>query len=173
MRTLIAILMVASAIGCHGPLTKPMVDPLNEEDQKTIDDSWTNLLTPSDRHDRLLLLDVILSKQLFQVGVDRLQMTSEKTVGGDLLIMEVRFDRQQPEFDQFTITLVGHDQRELRREKFTRFEIDERLMYLYDSSCDYENPEEMTPSEIAECEAIRAERNARFHEMAAATQPAE
>ena len=38
-------------VGCHGPLTKPMVDRLDEQIQQTVDDAWLNMFTPPDRLD--------------------------------------------------------------------------------------------------------------------------
>ena len=88
--------MCLVVIGC-GPMSKPMVVRLEEESQTAIDGAWENMLTPVDRLDRILLLDTVLANQLHQLGVDHLHFVSEKEVAGGVLIMEVVFDREEPE----------------------------------------------------------------------------
>ena len=105
---LVLVAVCLFVVGCHGPLTKPMVDRLDEETQQKVDDAWLNMFTPPDRLDRTLLLDVILSGQLHQYGVDYLRLVSEKHVGDGLVVMEVRYDREDPAFDEFSVSYVDN-----------------------------------------------------------------
>ena len=117
-------------VGC-GPLTTPMVSRLDEESQGKVDEVWGKLFVPPDRLDRTLLLDVILSGQLHQLGVDDLRLVSEKRAGDGLVVMEVRFNRDHPEFDEFAITYKDAQGREMRREQFSPRDIQNRLEFLF------------------------------------------
>ena len=155
-------------VGCHGPLTKPMVDRLDEETQEKVDDAWLNMFTPSDRLDRTLLLDVILSGQLHQYGVDYLRLISEKHVGDGLVVMEVRYDREDPAFDEFSVSYVGAEGYETRRERFTREEVEEEIRFLFASE---EVTDDMDADTRAAVELRIAEREARMEEIQAVLTP--
>jgi hypothetical protein len=145
-----------------------MVTRLPEEQQKEVDSAWDNMLRPPDRLDRVLLLDTILSSQLWQLGIDRLDLTSEKRYADGWIRMEVRFDREHPELDEFALTLLDKTGRQLRRERYTREEVDERFAFLA-GGCDVMEGE--TPEEASRRTAF--ERRKRKEEIAAATQPAD
>src|SRR5580765_3227054 len=96
---------LVSLTGCMmGPLTIPMVQRLEPESQRMVDESWKNMLTPPQRLDRTLLLDVICNMQLFQVGVDRVNFRSEKDVPDGKVVMEIDFRRDRVNRDRFTVT---------------------------------------------------------------------
>ena len=165
---LVLVAVCLFVVGCHGPLTKPMVDRLDEETQQKVDDAWLNMFTPPDRLDRTLLLDVILSGQLHQYGVDYLRLVSEKHVGDGLVVMEVRYDREDPAFDEFSVSYVDNEGYEVRRERFTREEVEEEICFLL-------TQEEVTDDMDAETrEAVElriAEREARMEEIQAVLAP--
>lgn len=125
------VAMTLPATGCHGPLTKPMVDRLDDQTQAKVDDAWSNLFAPPDRLERTLLLDAIISAQLYQLGVDSLHMISEKRVGDGLVMMEVQYCRDFPALDEFSVTCVDHAGMEVRRERFTRADVQDRIEFLY------------------------------------------
>lgn len=165
MRT-IAIGAVLVLAGC-GPMTKPMVTRLPDESQKQVDSSWDNMLRPPNRLDRILLLDTILGYQLWQLGIDRLDLTSEKRYADGWIRMEVRFDREHPELDEFALTVLDKTGKQLRRERYSQEEVDERFQFLA-GVCEAREGE--TPEDASRRTAI--ERRARKEEIAAATQPA-
>jgi hypothetical protein len=148
-----------------------MVHRLSEEEQRHVEDAWYNMLTPPDRLDRTLLLDTVIRYQLHHLGVDYLRMTSEKAVGDGLVVMEVRYDRTDPAFDEFEIAYVDSDGYEIRRERYSHDEVRERFEYLHGPivrSCS-EDDEGPTEEEI---ERLGAEHAARIEHIEAATQPA-
>jgi hypothetical protein len=151
--------------GC-GPLTQPMVERLPPEEQKHVDDAWQNMFSPPDRLDRTLLLDVLITQQAHQRGVDRLDLVSEKCVGKGRAVMTVRFDRQHPEFDEFTIAYLDDQGRELRRERYSSAEIQERIHLLFRPSIP-----ESQPVDWQRYEEQEKLRQARMNEIEAATQP--
>lgn len=169
MRCLILLLPIVLS-GCRGPLGVPMVERLGEEEQQYVDEAWRNMLAPPDRLDRTLLLDALVYYQLHHQGVDYLRMTSEKDVAGGLVVMDVRYDRDNPTFDVFEFTFVDAEGNELRRERYTHAEVLERFNYLcmgptrMDRECG-----EPVPDEV---QRRQAEHNARMEEIRAATQPA-
>ena len=167
MRVLLSTICLF-AVGCHGPLTKPMVDRLDEGTQQKVDDAWVNMLTPPERLDRTLLLDVILSGQLHQFGVDYLRLVSEKHVGLGLVVMEVRYDREDPAFDEFTVTYLDSEGYEVRRERFTREDVNERVDFLFSPISFWED---MDPELRQEKELLTAEREARQAEIKAVLAP--
>jgi len=102
-----------------------MTTLLAEEDQKTFDGMWNNMLTPVNRVDRQTLLDTVNVYMMFQLGVDRLHLTSEKYLASGKVVMEVDCDRASPLTDQFTITVLDERGRTVRRERYSRAEVDE------------------------------------------------
>lgn len=177
--TSLTIVLLASglfAAGCHGPLTRPMVQRLDEDSQAEVDESWNNMMASPERLNHTLLLDVILTSQFHQRGVDRLNMVSEKRVNDGWIIMEVRYDRRNPSFDAFTVTYVDKAGVERRRESYSREDIDTRIAYLYER-CPEEcqggcYPEDQVTEVCRKAMEVREkEIEARMEEVAAATQP--
>jgi hypothetical protein len=157
-------------VGCYGPMTRPMVERLPEEQQQDIDNAWVNMFSPPDRLDHTLLLDVIVTMELFQKGVDRLWMVSEKRAGAGLVVMEVRFDRDDPTFDEFTVTYVDGLGREVRRERYAREEIHKRAAFLFMYPDLPDDADAATREERIREHAKQQE--ARKEEIRAATRPA-
>lgn len=167
MRVTLISLCLLTVAGC-GPLMRPMVDRLDDQTQARVDDTWDNMFSPVDRLDRTLLLDVILVGQLHQYGVDRLHMVSEKYVGDGLVVMEVSFDRAVPEADEFVVAYVDGDGYEIRRESYTREDIEDRIAFLFAPPVD---TEDWPPEERERHEALELEREARRAEISAILSP--
>lgn len=165
MRRLSVLLLIVG--GC-GPLTGPMVERLPAEAQEQVDGIWQNIFSPPGRLDRTLLLDVLISIQAHQRGVDRLDMVSEKRVGEGRVIMIIRFDREHPEFDEYTITYTDERGREVRRERYTPQEIQQRFEFLYGRPSVTDGTREISKEDRERCRAVEA----RMKEIEAATQPA-
>ena len=158
--------------GC-GPLSRPMVHRLEDKQQRTVDEVWNNILTPTDRLDRTLLLDIILDRRLHEMGVDRLEFVSEKHVGDGLVRMEVHFERERPENDAFVFTCFDAAGHQVRQERYTREEVQDRIDFLYGPMIVREGKEAKPRGGRKKKLASKAEREARRAEMTAATQPAE
>lgn len=109
--------------GC-GPLQTPLPPRLDDEHQKSIDESWDKALSPVDRFNNQSLLDTLVITQGYQLGVDKLEFRSEKNFSGGVVVMESRFDRQAPERDLFTVTVQDRQGRALRQERYTREQIE-------------------------------------------------
>ena len=119
-----ALLFCSGIVGC-GPMgATPLPTRLDEENQKIVDDAWGRAFGPMQQLDRQGLLDFILSVYGYQLGVDRLEFRSEKTVADGIVVMSVRYDRQHPETDRFEIQLLDSTGEKLRSEGFNREEID-------------------------------------------------
>jgi len=162
-------------IGGCGPLTVPMVQRLEEKDQQQIDEAWSCMLSPPDRLDRTVLLDTIISFQLYQLGVDSLRMVSDKSVDGGTVVMEVRFDRGEPDHDEFTFVYRDARGRDVRRESYTRSEVEERVKVLFEPVCLPSEPEivaQMDPQEVEDLRRRQAEQDEAQEAVRAATQPA-
>ncbi len=114
---------------CHGPLSTPMVQRLDDEQQARVDDAWHNLLWDVQQHDRALLLDVLMFRQFYQRGVDTLEMTSTKRVGDRLVVLRVVYDHAVPEDDAFTVTVYDAHDEVLRDEHYTREDVDEAIEF--------------------------------------------
>lgn len=167
------VLMIPNA-GCRWGST-PMPVRLSEESQKNVDDAWNNALNPPTRLDRDLLLDVMISYDMYWTGVDRVRATVEKDLNPGRVVMELHYDRSQPaETDAFIVTCFNQYDGIQRVEHFSRADIDSRHEELYGGKlimvADSEN---LTDEEKA---AMEQEAN-RIHErqlqIIAATQPAE
>lgn len=123
MRTTLPFILLVLLTGC-GPLFVPMLPRLKPEDQQAVDQMWDNLLTPVQRVDRETLLDANIAYWMYAIGVDRMQMRSEKYFSGGTAIMEMDCDRANPDVDQFSITVVDTRGRTVRRERYTRAEVE-------------------------------------------------
>jgi hypothetical protein len=166
-RRMLTILTPLLLSGC-GPLTAPLTLPLCPEQQKIIDESWNNMLAPADRLDRELLFDVVAAGSLYQLGVDRLHLRSEKNYNHGQVIMEIDCDRASPNTDQFTITILDERAQTIRRERYSREEIEERLKALYESPLAEQKDKPESPEQAQR----RLEREKHQQRIAAATQPA-
>ena len=165
-RRILTILTPLLLSGC-GPLTAPLTLPLCPDQQKIVDQSWNNMLAPADRLDRELLFDVVAAGSLYQLGVDRLHLRSEKNYNHGRVIMEIDCDRASPNTDQFTITILDERAQTMRRERYTRQEIEERMRDLCEVSITQKDKPE-SPEQAQR----RLEREKHHQRIAAATQPA-
>lgn len=183
-RLILILGAILASAGC-GPLSQPMVVRLPPEKQAEADSAWQNMFDPPDRLDRTLLLDVLIANQYFQIGVDRLAMTSEKDTPEGRIVMEVSYDRHEPEYDAFAVTYYGHDGRQMRREVYRREDVERRIGFLFHlkplEETDVGHDTGSKPS-AGDTDASRApdtddssnrSRKARFSEIEAATRPAE
>jgi hypothetical protein len=109
-------------IGC-GPLSRPIPERLADEDQKQVDDAWTRALTPVGKPDRQTWLDVFVTTQAYETGVDSLTFRSEKKWAGGRVVMEVHYDRAKPAGDRFEVTVYDAAGKALRRERYSRDEV--------------------------------------------------
>src|SRR5690242_19906565 len=125
MRTFIArpvsLALLLAGLLCGGctPLRFPAVERLEPNRQAEVEDMWVNMLSPTGRLDRDLLLDVVSLYQLHSAGVDRLTMRSEKDYIGGRVSMEIAFDRMHPEADAFRIKIFDPGGRLVRAERYT------------------------------------------------------
>jgi hypothetical protein len=125
---------VLSAVGCNPIGPKPMVDRLSDDDQRAVTESWNKALQPVDKLDRQAFLDILVYGQAYQVGVDRLNLRSEKTFSGGVVVMEVHFDRARPAEDRFEVTIRDQAGKELRRVVYSRQEVELTFKDLYDQN---------------------------------------
>jgi len=185
MKRLFTTTVLLLAVGCSGPLTQPMVARLSDEAQQETDILWDTMLTPSDRLSRLALLKVVLAGQLYQSGVDRLEMVSEKHVDGGFVVMRVRYDREHPGLDEFVMELVDDEGTQLRHERYLRWEVEAHVEYLRGTVRNPGSEGEPTEEELHAMQAealgitqdelhqIEAEYDALMDDFRAAMQPAE
>jgi len=187
MRTVLATVMLvllATLAGC-GPLFVPMLPRLEPAEQAKVDQMWDNLLTPVQRVDHQTLLDANVRYWMYTVGVDRMRMTSEKHFTGGKAVMEIDCDRANPDADQFTITIFDDRGRTLRRERYSRAEVEESSRMLTYATLTVEVSDPTTqpatgpatepatrPAETPEERRCRLESERRRVAAAAATQPA-
>jgi hypothetical protein len=167
MRYLLIVAAALALAGC-GPLMGPMTVRLKAEEQKVVDGMWNNMLTPTNRLDHELLLDVLCENGLFQIGVDRLHMVAEKEWERGRVVMEIDCDRGAGEADQFTVTLLDERGRTVRRERYGRSEVEAR-MPLATVTSQSEMVEVGPPT--AEQDRRRVEIERRRERIRAATQP--
>ena len=154
--------------GYHGPLGIPMVERLSDDEQKQIDEGWGNMFTPAERLDRELLLDTLITYQLHHRGVDSLRLVSEKRIGENLVVMEIRFDLDDPEHDEFEISYVDSEGYELRRERFSHGEVLGLVNYLFCTSVFLPDKDEPPSDEELQ---RQAKHEARMEAIRTATQP--
>jgi hypothetical protein len=101
----------------------PAFERLNPDDQARIDGMWNNLLSDPQRLDRNLLLDVLITFQLHEQGVDRVTYHAEKDFSGGTVLMDVKFDRTKPLEDWFLIEIRDHNNKVLRKEHYSGDEV--------------------------------------------------
>jgi len=161
---------MAAGAGC-GPTTQPMVQRLPPESQQQVDVAWDNMLTPPSRLDRALLLDVIVCNRFHQTGVDRLVLRSEKRTRQGTVVLEVNFEKNDPARDEFVVRLVNSNGVELRRERYSRNDVETSTRLLWSGVSDVETPD-MTADERADVKKRRERHEQRARQIQAATQPA-
>jgi hypothetical protein len=117
-------------VGC-GPLQTPMPQRLSDEDQKNVTESWNRALKPVDRYGHQPLLDILISTQAYQVGVDRLSLHSEKKVAAGMVVMDIIYDRLDPTIDRFEVKVLNDAGAILRRESYGREEVETTCRELF------------------------------------------
>jgi hypothetical protein len=108
--------------GC-GPMTVPAFKRLPPDQQAQVDSSWKNMLTPTNRLDRELLLDVILAYELHQIGVDRATYEVDKDYADGTIHMRVTFDRSKPLDDHFFVEVRDKKNQLVRSETYSGDEV--------------------------------------------------
>jgi hypothetical protein len=169
------ILLILGVFGCQGPLTLPVVERLEPEGQNTVDQSWLNMLSPPERLERSLLLDVLVTNYFYERGVDRLNLTSEKDVWGGRVVMTVYYDRAHPTFDNFTVAYIDAQGHERRRERYTFEEVKDRAAGLFAPTSEPSTRPAVTAAEIEQqrkADEEMAARLARQILIKTATRPA-
>src|SRR5437588_2750266 len=117
-----SLLLLPLLPGC-GPTTVPAFVRLGPEQQARLDASWKNMLTPTDRLDRELLLDVMLVYQLHQLGIDRATYEADKAFGDGAIHMRVTFDRAKPLDDRFVVEVRNKQKQLIRTETYSGEEV--------------------------------------------------
>jgi hypothetical protein len=168
MKIIAPLLVLVLAAGCKGPLTVPAVQRLSADDQAHVNHEWDNMLRPTDRLGRELLLDVVMFYQLHQDGVDRLHMQSEKDYTDGTVVMTIDFVRaNDPSRDRFTIEIKDHSGRSIRKETYSG----EEVLAQYNS---LGNPTTRPDGRMTEDQAAAEMMvEAKLRQIAAATQPAD
>lgn len=126
-RRWMALAVASAALAGCGPLSQPLPVPLDAAMQSSLDGAWESLLSPVDRASAEELLDVIVSCSAYQLGVDRFDFRSEKKLSKDdasRVVMESHFDRDRPDGDRFTVTIIDRAGAIVRREEYTRTDLD-------------------------------------------------
>jgi hypothetical protein len=122
MKYLFVLLCVL--LGGCGHMFFPAVQRLSPEDQAKVDQIWNNVLTPPERVDRELLLDVVEAFELHTAGIDRLKLECEKDFTGGTVHMIVNFNRRRPpEDDRFIVMIRDHQGHLLRKETYSSEEV--------------------------------------------------
>jgi hypothetical protein len=115
---------LAMAAAC-GPLSAPLPRRLTPDRQRDVDEAWDRALSPVTKYDRVTWLDVLIVRQPYEVGVDKFEFKSEKRFSGGVVEMESRFDRNKPDEDLFVVTVKDGKGAVMRRERYTRQEIEQ------------------------------------------------
>jgi hypothetical protein len=127
-----------------------MVPRLDEAAQKQVDEAWERALSPVNRLDHQLLLDVFLGTGAYQRGVDKLYFRSEKRYSGGLVVMEVHFDRATPADDRFEVKVHDLNGKLVRQERYGREEVEKTYRELYVDVPPPLKEGEQEPPELAE-----------------------
>ena len=125
----VGLVACCAAVGC-GPMTRPIPERLNDDDQKQLDAAWDAALAPTNKHDRQTWLDVMVGAYAYQVGVDQFEFRSVKKWSGGTVVMEAKFDRAKPAEDRFTITVNDTNGKTLRTEAYTREDVERTVKDL-------------------------------------------
>jgi hypothetical protein len=156
MRALLSVcaLSIFLLSGC-GPMgSGPMPPRLQADEQKQVDASWDQALTPVDKLNRQALLDTLILSQAYQAGVDRLTFRSEKFCAAGTVIMEIHFDRAKPDLDRFDFRIVARDGRIVRELTYNRQEVETTYKELHDPKFD---PNRQPPQPLNADEARKRE----------------
>ncbi len=149
---MLSIAFICCLAGC-GPMIAPMPARLDVDLQKQIDAEWEKSLTPIDKHDHQMWLDVFVGTGVYQHGVDKLYFRSEKSYSGGLVVMEVHFDRALPNDDRFEVKVIDPNGKILRAERYGREAVEKTYRELFTGlSQDPANP---NPPDFAEKQAAR------------------
>lgn len=124
------LVTLGAIVGC-GPLHTPLPTRLDEEAQKSADQSWNDAFTPADRLDHQSLLDAFVSTQAYQNGVDKLALRSEKKLKNGLVIMEIHFDRLKPDDDRFEVSVYDEANERIRHERYSRDELERTYKEIF------------------------------------------
>jgi hypothetical protein len=148
-----------------------MVQRLEPNEQAQVEDMWVNMLSPTDRLDRDLLLDAVSVFQLHGRGVDRLTMHSDKDYIGGRVRMDVQFDRTHPEADGFQISLFDRGGRLVRAERYTGQEVLDHVAALAGPPGPGRDVNGNPLPDTPDLAARRAAHEAHLNQIMAATQP--
>lgn len=121
-----ALLLVCSC----GPLEIPAVQRLDPEAQAEVDRAWNHMLTPADRLDGALLLDVILACRLHVLGADRVRYRAEKETLAGRVTLELDYDRNDPDSGALVFTLTDRAGHVVRCERWPEDLVRSRYMEL-------------------------------------------
>lgn len=169
------IVSLLFSVGCRLGEMGPMPMRLDVETQHEINQMWQNALTPANRLDRDLLMDVLLKYAMYWHGVDRVRATAEKDFVGGRVVMDLNYDRNlSPENDTFSVTVVNDLNQVLRIERYNRSEIDARIGETgIGPLIQIGDPENLTDEERAAMQEDELRRKLRRRQIRAATQPAD
>lgn len=132
----------------------PRLDP---NGQQQIDDAWDQALTPVSRCDGQSLLDLLVTTQAYQLGVDTLAFRSEKRFSGGKVVMEIAYDRSKPGDDRFTVTVSDRAGKPVRVERYGREQVEQTVMLLNQKHQDLKRKKQdgtATPVELRELQQI-------------------
>jgi hypothetical protein len=105
---------------------------LNDDQQTQIDASWNTALTPVFKLDRQAVMDLMVLRYAFELGVDRLELKSEKDLGSGKAVMEIHIDRAKPGDDRFDFYVLNKAGAEVRRERYSRAEVEATAQAFHD-----------------------------------------
>jgi hypothetical protein len=108
-----------------------MAPRVDDDTQKRIDEAWENALAPVDRLDHQQLLDVMIATGAYQRGVDKLAFRSEKRFTGGTVVMEVTFDRAEPDKDRFVVTVSDKAGKQMRQDVYGREAVEKTYQELF------------------------------------------
>ena len=151
--------------GCHGMTIKPMPERMNEQAQSNWDEAWRHFAASQPNILREEILDVMLVRQAWHVGVDTLEMRSMKRIGSHKIVMETTYDRSRPDDDAFTITFLDVYNRPVRTERYSAEELSKALDSLLILESLSAGADEAAVARHHEAVMERDRRSARVHEL--------
>ncbi len=165
MRCVLSCAVVLACFSGCGPMRgpSPLPERLDEQGQKSIDESWNQALSPVTHLDHKALLDGLLVTQAYQFGVDKMLFRSEKKFAGGTVVMELEFDRQKPEQDRLEVNIFDANQVRVRQEKYKRDEIEKSVQDLFTRHGELQtkvNNGQATPEEAKELGQLNARHEA-------------
>lgn len=149
-------LILLMGTGCGQIIVAPMPVRLEAEQQQAMERGWAQFCAAGVDAERQVLLDAILARQAWHLGVDELTCKSEKSVGLHTVRMVARFDRTDPDSDRFEIRILGPFRIPLRSETFSRAEIEESCQTIGEQllANTTASPEPPTPEELVRKERV-------------------